>query len=126
MHPVDIRQAGKVDNSQLSSINIQCGLLYLSVHTHGFAVLEMLDTGATQSFVSQKLAVKLLATVQTTMPLTVILPMGKIMVATSAIQLDMLINNFIYMQHYYILLLKIPLILGNDICMSYRITLDLA
>ena len=61
---------------------MQCGLLYLSVHTHGFAVPEMLDTGAMRLFVSQKLAAKLPATVQTTMPLTVTLPMGKTMVAT--------------------------------------------
>ena len=57
----------------------------------------MLDTGATQSFVSCKLAAKLPDTVQTTIPLAVILPMGKAMVATLAIQLDMLIDGFIYM-----------------------------
>ena len=71
-------------------------LLYLSVHTHGFAVPAMLDTGTTWLFISWKLAAKLPATVQTTMPLTVMLPMGKIMVATLAIQLDMLIDDFIY------------------------------
>ena len=76
---------------------MQCGLLYLSIHTHGFSVPAMLDTGTTWSFVSYKLAAKLLAIVQTMMPLTVMLPMGKTMVATSAIQLDMLIDNFIYM-----------------------------
>ena len=69
-------------------------LLYLSVHTHGFAVPAMLDTVAMQPFVSCKLAAKLPATIQTTMPLTVILPMGKTMVATSAIQLDILIDDF--------------------------------
>ena len=74
---------------------MQHGLLYLPVHTHGFAVLTMLDTGIMQSFVSHKLAAKLPATVQTTMPLTVTLPMGKTMVATLAIQLDMLIADFI-------------------------------
>ena len=57
----------------------------------------MLDTGAMQLFVNQKLAAKLLATIQTTTPLIVMLPMGKTMVATLAIQLDMLIDNFIYM-----------------------------
>ena len=57
----------------------------------------MLDTGATWSFVSRKLAAQLPATVQTTSPLTVTLPTGKIMTMTSAIQLDMLINDFIYM-----------------------------
>ena len=53
----------------------------------------MLDTGATWSFVSRKLAAKLPATIQTTTPLTVMLPMGKKMVATLAIQLDMLIDD---------------------------------
>ena len=38
---------------------MQCGLLYLSVYTHGFAIPAMLDTGAKQSFVSCKLAAKL-------------------------------------------------------------------
>ena len=76
---------------------MQRGLLYLSIHTHGFVVPTMLNIGATQSFVSCKLVAKLLATVQITMSLTVILPMGKTIVATLAIQLDMLINNFIYM-----------------------------
>ena len=75
---------------------MQCGLLYLSIHTHGVAVPAMLDTGATQSFVSCKLAAKLSAIVQTMAPLTVVLPTGKIMIATTAIQLDMLIDDFIY------------------------------
>ena len=75
---------------------MQCGLLYLFIYTHGFAVPAMLDTGAMRSFVSHKLAEKLPAKVQTTTPLMVILPTGKIMTATSAIQLDMLIDNFIY------------------------------
>ena len=56
----------------------------------------MLDTGITWSFVSCKLAAKLPAIVQTMMPLTVTLPMGKKKVATSAIQLDILIDNFVY------------------------------
>ena len=58
------------------------GLLYLSVHTHGFAVPAMLDTGAMWLFVNQKWAAKLLATMQTTMPLIITLPTGKTMVAT--------------------------------------------
>ena len=57
----------------------------------------MLDTGATRLFISHKLAAKLPATAQTTTPLTVMLPMGKTMVATLAIQLDMLIDDFINM-----------------------------
>ena len=61
---------------------MQHGLLYLSVHTHGFTVPAMLDTGTTWSFVIWKLAAKLPATIQTTTPLTVMLPMGKTMVAT--------------------------------------------
>ena len=75
---------------------MQCGLLYLSVHTHGFVVPAMLDICAMWSFMSCKLAAKLSAIVQTMTPITIILPMVKTMVATSAIQLDMLINNFIY------------------------------
>ena len=59
---------------------MQHALLYLSVNTHGFTVPAMLDTGSTWSFVSQKLATKLPATVQTTMPLIVTLPVGKTMV----------------------------------------------
>ena len=105
---------------------MQCGLLYLLIYTHGFTVPEILDTGATWPFVSLKLAEKQPATIQTTIPLTVTLPMGKTMVATLAIQLDMLIDDFIYTYYCYILPLTNPLILGNDFCISYRITLDLA
>ena len=76
---------GKVDESQLSSISIQHGLLYLPIHTHGFEVTVMLDTSAMPSFVSYKLAAKLPATIQTTMPLTVILPTAKTLVGTLAI-----------------------------------------
>ena len=76
---------------------MQHGLLYLSVYTHRFAVPAMLDTGATRSFVSHKLAAQLPATVQTTSPLKIMLPTGKAMTTTSAIQLDMLIDDFIYM-----------------------------
>ena len=75
---------------------MQCGLLYLSVHTHGFAVPAILNTGATHLFVSCKLAEKLPATVQTTMPLIVMLTTEKILVAILAIQLDLLIDSFIY------------------------------
>ena len=56
----------------------------------------MLDTSTTWLSVSYKLAAKLPATVQTTMPLNITLPMGKIIVTTLAIQLDMSIDNFIY------------------------------
>ena len=70
--------------------------MYLSVHTHGFTVPEILDTGPMQSFVSRKLAAKLPATVQSTTLLIVMLPIGKTMVATLAIQLDILIDDFIY------------------------------
>ena len=76
---------------------MQHGLLYLSIYTHVFAVPEILDTGAMWLSISCKLALKLPATVQTTLPLAVTLPMGKILVATLAIQLDMVIYNFIYM-----------------------------
>ena len=38
---------------------MQCGLLYLSIYTHGIAVPAMLDISATWSFVSCKLAAKL-------------------------------------------------------------------
>ena len=75
---------------------MQHGLLYLSVHTHGFSVPSMIDTGTTQSFVSHKVVVKLPATIQITKTLTVILPTGKILVAMLAIQLDMLTDAFIY------------------------------
>ena len=64
---------------------MQHGLLYLPVHTHRFAVLAILDTSAMHSFVSHKLVAKLLATIQTTMPLNLIFPTGKILFATSAI-----------------------------------------
>ena len=56
----------------------------------------MLDTGAMQPFLSGKIAAKLLATVQTTMPLNITLPTGKILIATLSIQLDILIDVFIY------------------------------
>ena len=60
---------------------MQRGLLYLPIHTYGFAVPAMLDTGVTWLFVSYKLAVKLPATIQPMMPLTVMLTMGKTLVA---------------------------------------------
>ena len=75
---------------------MQYGLLYLTVQTHGFTVPAMLDTGAMQSFVSHKLAAKLLITIQTTMLWTIVLLTGKTMVTTLAIQLDIFIDNFIY------------------------------
>ena len=56
----------------------------------------ILDTGAKQSFVSRKLAEKLPATVQTMKPLSITLPTGKMLGATSAIKLDILIDDFIY------------------------------
>ena len=75
---------------------MQYGLLYLSIYTHGFAVPAMLDIGTTRLFMSCKLAAKLPAIVQTMTPLTITLPTGKTMVATSAIQIDMLIDDFVY------------------------------
>ena len=75
---------------------MQYCLLYFSIHTHGFTVPAMLDKGATWLFVSCKLAAKQPATIQTTMPLTTVLPIGKRLIATLAIQLDMLIDDFIY------------------------------
>ena len=56
----------------------------------------MLDTGTIKSFMSHKLAAKLPAIIHTMTPLTIMLLMGKTMVATTAIQLDMLIDDFIY------------------------------
>ena len=85
----------------------------------------MLNTGTMWSFVSCKSAAKLPAIVQTTMPLTVMLSTLKTIVATSAIQLDILIDNFVYTKYCYILPFGNPLILGNDFCTSYKITLDL-
>ena len=75
---------------------MQHSLLYFPIHTHGFAVLYILGIGATWSFVSQKLAEKLPATIQTMMPFTITLPTRKTLVATLAISLDILINGFIY------------------------------
>ena len=77
-------------------MSTQCSLLYLPIHAHRFAVPAILDTSATWLFVSHKLAAELPATVQTATPLTIMLPMGKTMVATLAIQLHMLIDNLIY------------------------------
>ena len=75
---------------------MQHGLLYLSIYTHGFLVPATLDTGAMWPFVSYKLATKLPATIQTTIRLIVTLLMGKTLVATSAMQLDIYIDDFIY------------------------------
>ena len=75
---------------------MQYGLFYLLIKTHGFSVSAILDTGTTQSFFSYKLAVKLPATIQTMVPLPATLPMGKILVATMAINLDILIDDFVY------------------------------
>ena len=58
------------------------GLCTLTISTHGFSVSAMLDKGATQSFVSHKLAKKLLVIVQDMTPLTVTLPIEKVLVAT--------------------------------------------
>ena len=75
---------------------MQHGLLYQSVHTYRFAVPAMLDAGATRLFVSHKLAEKLPATIKITTLLTVALHIGKKMFVILAIQLDMLIDDFIY------------------------------
>ena len=61
------------------------GLLYLPISTHGFKVLAMLDTGATRSLLRHYLAEKLSVTIQDILPLTSILPVGRILVATLAI-----------------------------------------
>ena len=61
---------------------MQNGLFYSLINTHGFTASEILDTGAMQSFVNCKLAKKLPVTIQPMIPLTVILPMGKALVAT--------------------------------------------
>ena len=69
-----------------------------------------------------------LATIQTTTPITVMLPMGKTKVATLAIQLDMLIDDlfiFIYIILQYITTCE-SFNIGYDFCISYGITLDLA
>ena len=50
---------------------MQQGLLYLPITTHEFIVSAILDTGATRSFVSSKLAEKLLVTVKDTTPIAV-------------------------------------------------------
>ena len=63
------------------------------IHTHGFSLPKMLDTGVTRSFVSRKPAETLPATIQPTNPLAIILPMGKALVGILAIQLDMLIDD---------------------------------
>ena len=57
----------------------------------------MLDTGAMLLFVSHKLAKKLPATIQMMKSLTTMLPMGMTLVAIMAIDLNMLINDYIYM-----------------------------
>ena len=57
----------------------------------------MLNTGAMWLFVSHKLAEKLPATIQTMKPLTIMLPSRKTLVTTIAINLDILIDDFIYM-----------------------------
>ena len=52
MQPVDIWYAGKVDYLELSTKSISQGLLYLPIKMHGLAVLAILFTGATESFVN--------------------------------------------------------------------------
>ena len=72
------------------------GLLYLLVNSHRFILSSMLDTGITRSFVNHKLAEKLPLTIQTTKSLTITLQTGKTLAATMAINLDMLIDDFVY------------------------------
>ena len=86
---------------------------------------DLLDTGIMWLFAICKLVEKLPAIIQMMKPLIATLPKGKTLVATTAIILVMLINDFIYTEYYYILPLENPLILGNDFCISYRIILDL-
>ena len=76
---------------------MQYGLLYLPRNTHRFTVSAILDKGATYSLVSYKIAEKLPVTVQPMIPLTAILPKSKTLVATWAVKLDVLIDDFIYM-----------------------------
>ena len=64
---------------------MQHGLLYFPINTHGFSVSAILNVGATWLFVSYELARKLPATIQPMIPLTVMLPMGKTLIANSAI-----------------------------------------
>ena len=74
-----------------------------------FAISATLDTVATWSFISHKLAENLPATIQPTLPLTVILPIGKILVVFSSKKVDMLIDDFIYIQYVMFCPLEIHL-----------------
>ena len=85
------------------------------------SVSTILNTGAMQSFIGQKLAEKLPVTKQNRAPLIIRLPVSKILIATQAIQLDMFMDDFIYTWYYYILPIASPLILGSNFCISYCI-----
>ena len=75
---------------------MQYGLLYLPINNHGLSVAAISNTGAIQSFFSCKLAEKLQVTVQPIILLILKLPLGKTLIATKAIELDMLIDDLIY------------------------------
>ena len=85
----------------------------------------ILDVGTTRSFASHKLAAKLPATIQSITPLITTLLTGKTLATTLAIQIDILTDDFIDTYYCYILPLVNPLVLGNDFCIYYWITLDL-
>ena len=77
--------------------------------------------GAMRLFVSHKLVAKLPATLQTTVPLIVTLPMVKRVVAILG-NIIRYANQWFYLHEIllYTTTLATPLVLGTDFCMSYR------
>ena len=73
------------------NLTAQCGLYYLLISTNGFNLSVLMDTGATHSFVSSKVAQYLMGEVQNEEQLEVTLPTGRKVIMNKVIMLDLVI-----------------------------------
>ena len=71
-------------------------LLYLPIHVTGMAVLALVDTGASHSFVSAKFAAIIKLHVKHDVPMVMQLPTGRSETTDCVLHCKLLIENVIY------------------------------
>ena len=91
-------------------------LLYLPVHVTGMAMLALVDTRASQSFVSAKFTAMTKLQVKRDVPMVVQLPTSRIETMDRVLHYELLVGNVIYAQTFYVLDMSLPMIVGLDFC----------
>ena len=91
-------------------------LLCLPVHVTGVAVLALVDTGASCRFVSAKLAAMTKLYVERDVPMVVQLPTSRSETTDCVLQCQLLIENIIYAQIFYVLDMLFPMSVGLNFC----------